>query len=241
MLQKHTIGNFQSADGFCTPFVYKIRNVSAAEFRFYALLYTNTGHKIITCPCNILSFMSITTKYTWNKFYLRKQILWICSGLCRIQREQQVHFRGRNLLLGCFKGGGGHTLVIGKGAVELEGATVTVTVAECWARPLLQAPAARLRAAPRQGWPLVPCPWNDVAGTKPRHPGLCVTRFPSPGLILTSTHGLPSHPSLNPCPGRYPMPGLPRCPQLPCSWMAWWVPGWCHPRELPVFAAPTPV
>lgn len=36
-----------------------------------------------------------------------------------------MHFWGRNLLLRCFKGGIGHTQMVGKGAVELQGTAVT--------------------------------------------------------------------------------------------------------------------
>lgn len=60
----------QSDGLLCVPFAYKTKNHHAAELRFYALLYRHTGHKIITYPYNILSFLSITTKFTCSKFII---------------------------------------------------------------------------------------------------------------------------------------------------------------------------
>lgn len=77
-----------------------------------------------------------------------------------------MHFRGRRLLLGCFKGDSGHTPVVRKGAVELQAATVTAAVPCSGHWPL---GSGQLSAGPAEGIP---------------HPGARRRTWPEPNLAI---------------------------------------------------------
>lgn len=128
-----------------------------------------------------------------------------------------MHFCGRNLLLGCFKGGSGHTRMVGKGAVELQvtaaGPRRGIPCSGC----CHQAQDSSVLAQPTRD---LPCPQENMARTQPGHPGPCLFTVSPTGPDPDPHYGLTRCPSLNPSPGMRLKPRA--APVSPSCW----APGW---------------
>lgn len=167
--------------------------------------------------------MSVTTKWVWSKFIIWESRFWFCSDLHCVQKEQQIHFWGRNLLLRCFKGGSGHTQMVGKGAVELwelqwqqqppPGAPpalgAAIRAAQC------QHSQHRISPGHRRTWPE-----HSLATLGPFYSFLhWATSWPPPWTNRLS--------QAQATPRDVPEPqGCPSVPQLMGFWLGLWVPSW---------------